>query len=642
MSKNQPFIALTPGEIVTAGGRRFRIRQRMSVDSVLAEDIETTSLQQLRIDQLSPGTPSTQLAQHRALETYTPEEWAEAKRRLAIIKPLIDSNSPNRKLAESIADNSNVHVATIYRWIKNFRESGHLSSLLPGKRGRNMGHTALDALQEKLIGEAIESTYLQKQRFSAKDVVDEVERLCRLGGVPQPHANTVRRRLKSLPDAMVLRRRGHRDKARNLYDPIISAFPGADFPLAVVQIDHGEADVIVVDEIHRQPLQRPWITLAIDVFSRMVVGCYISMERPNAAAAGLCLSMGMLPKADFLARIGVPGQWPVWGRPRIVHADNAKEFRGQMLAKACEAYNIDLQMRPVKRPHYGGHIERLMRTHAVEFKKLPGATFSNPKEREGYDSDRTSALTLKEFETHVFDFIVNIYHQRKHSDLQMPPVKKWEQGILGNSMAPGTGLPPVPADPQKLKIDFLPFVTRTVQPYGLLIDDIFYYHEVLNRWINAMDPEHPNKKRQFIVKRDPRDISQVMFFDPELNQYFPIPYRDTSHPPVSLWEFRNVRSQLRKDGDAMVDEQTIFDAIERNRARVQDAVAKTKKARREQQRIQTATELAKRRQENADKAASDDSNSPSTASIQPKSQSLDTDDADIFSQPIRPFDDLET
>jgi putative transposase len=32
-----------------------------------------------------------------------------------------------------------------------------------------------------------------------------------------------------------------------------------------VQIDHTLVDVIVVDKLTREPIQRPWLTLAIDV-----------------------------------------------------------------------------------------------------------------------------------------------------------------------------------------------------------------------------------------------------------------------------------------------------------------------------------------------------------------------------------------
>ncbi|WP_281241897.1 hypothetical protein [Celeribacter baekdonensis] len=36
-------------------------------------------------------------------------------------------------------------------------------------------------------------------------------------------------------------------------------------PLEVVQIDHTLADIILVDQVERKPLARPWVTLAIDV-----------------------------------------------------------------------------------------------------------------------------------------------------------------------------------------------------------------------------------------------------------------------------------------------------------------------------------------------------------------------------------------
>ncbi len=59
--------------------------------------------------------------------------------------------------------------------------------------------------------------------------------------------------------------------------------------------------------------------------------------------------------------------------------------------------------------------------------------------------------------------------------------------------------------------DFLPFFERTVQRSGISLDEMHYFADVLRRWINARDPEDPTRKRQFIVRRDPRDISVVYF-----------------------------------------------------------------------------------------------------------------------------------
>jgi len=45
-----------------------------------------------------------------------------------------------------------------------------------------------------------------------------------------------------------------------------------------------------VDEEHRLPIQRPWLTVVIDVYSRMVLGFAIYLEKPSAFTAGLACS----------------------------------------------------------------------------------------------------------------------------------------------------------------------------------------------------------------------------------------------------------------------------------------------------------------------------------------------------------------
>lgn len=225
-----------------------------------------------------------------------------------------------------------------------------------------------------------------------------------------------------------------------------------------------------------------------------------------------------------MARLGVMN---------TVHADNAKEFRGGMLRKACQEYGIDLQWRPVGRPHFGGHIERLLGTLNHEIHTLPGSTFSNPVVRGAYDSEQQAALTLSEFERWLAILVVEIYHQRLHSELGLTPLQKYEQGLFGADEHPGRGVPERLVDETPLRLNFLPYLERTVQSHGIMIDEIQYYDDVLKPWIHSLDPRDTTgkRKRKFIVRRDPRDISRIYFYDPELKQYFEIPYRHTVHPP---------------------------------------------------------------------------------------------------------------
>jgi putative transposase len=119
-----------------------------------------------------------------------------------------------------------------------------------------------------------------------------------------------------------------------------------------------------------------------------------------------------------------------------------------------------------------------------------------------------------------------------------------------------------------------------------VIDEIQYYDDVLKPWIHSLDRRETSGKRKqkFIVRRDPRDISRIYFYDPDLKQYFEIPYRNTAHPPMSVWELREVRRKLKEEGHKSVNEDLIFDAYNRLRALEAEAVRETKKARRAAQR----------------------------------------------------------
>ncbi len=608
----------------------------MSINSVLAVDIETNESRRLHVDEIGPAsvehTPEEARIdnKHRDLALYSDEEWAEAQRRFQAIKPLLENPIRTREDAERIAQRHGIHAATLYKWLKLYQEYGHVSALVAAKRGRKSGTKLLASPQEKVIESAIEDIFLSKQRHKAPDVIEEVHRRCRLAKIEAPHANTVRNRLAMLRPAETLRRRGFKEAARNKYAPILGQFPGADYPFSIVQVDHTEADIILVDETHRKPIGRPWLTLAIDVFSRMIAGIYITYEKPSATSVGMCLAQAICPKREYLAELDVSGEWSVWGVMSTIHTDNAKEFRGAVLDRACDEYSIDLQWRPVMLPHFGGHIERLMGTMANEIRKLPGTTFSNPSQRKGYNSEGHSALTIKEFERHIVEFIVNVYHQRVHSQIGMPPRRKWEIGVLGDGDVIGTGVMPIPEDPLRIRLDFMPYFERSVQQYGVQIDGITYYDKVLDPYISAPDPDNPKAKRSFLIRRDPRDISKVYFFDPTDSRYVPLPYRNIGHPVMSAWELREVQQKLKAQGMRHVDEHMIFEALDRMRVRVEEAKHKTKAARRQATRtpVVPPPKTPSISLPTQDQTLS--SGSPAAVSVED----------DPFAQPILPFDEI--
>ena len=171
-------------------------------------------------------------------------------------------------------------------------------------------------------------------------------------------------------------------------------------------------------------------------------------------------------------------------------------------------------------------------------------------------------MTLKSLEKWLAEYIINVYHKQIHSGINCTPEHKYEIGIFGDGKTSlGRGLPERIADEDKFKISLLPTIERTIQQSGIKIDSIQYYADALRRWIRAKDKD--KKARKFIFKRDLRDISTIWFYDPEIKEYYPIPFRNISYPPISVWDLRAIKKYLDDNNVTGYDEVTIFSAYEK-------------------------------------------------------------------------------
>jgi putative transposase len=215
-----------------------------------------------------------------------------------------------------------------------------------------------------------------------------------------------------------------------------------------------------------------------------------------------------------------------------------------------------------------------------------------------------------------------------HSELGVSPLKKLEQGVFGDGGQLPTGLRDIPQDETEIRLQLMPYELKTVQQYGIRWDYVNYYSDVLRPWINAKNPESDGRNGgKFIVRRDPRDISKVYFYDPELRQHFEIPYRNLSRPTMTLWEIKAARKRLVEQGVEDIDEDKIFRAHDELHEIAENAKRETKAARRRRQR-KVESKKAK-----TVRLGPDSSNSQSDDALG-QAESLDFDN-------IQPFDEIE-
>lgn len=578
-------VTIEVGAMVRRDKSIYRVLQILGFDTVIGVEVETGVAASLRVPELRAVEQEKVdgLYVNHDIATINSDDWAIAQKRFSAISPLIKETINPRCTVEERAKEVGVDTATLYRWLERYQNWNEILALVPRKRGWRSGASRLTIEAEKVIQDVIDEHYLKSQRPSIQSTIAEVAVRAKAQGVAPPSASAIRARIAKIPEKQLLRKRGFADQARNRYTPSVGKFPGADYPLAVVQMDHTPIDLIVVDDLHRKPIGRLWLTVAIDVHSRMIVGYYLALEEPSEISVGMCIAHSVLPKEDWLNIHHVEGEWPVWGFPRVIHSDNGPDFRAENVRRSCSNYNIENVFRPVKVPKYGGHIERLLGTFMRMLHELPGTTFSNTNDRDGYDSDKNATLTMGEFEKWLVRAILR-YHQSPHSAIYMSPARKWQLGFFGNrELDPLVSVPPRPDDALTVQLDFLPSFHRTVQTYGVQID-VFYYSEALRHWINTTDPE-TGFARKFVFRRDPRDISVIWFYDPLLKQYFRVPVANQAFPAATVWEFRAAKKKAVDEGRENVDEATISRLILENRELVNNASQMTKKARRDAQKI---------------------------------------------------------
>ncbi|MCR9171379.1 MAG: Mu transposase C-terminal domain-containing protein [bacterium] len=583
---------IVPGTICKRGGTKCTVQKIVDFKSVIILEHNSRELDLVKLDDLEFTEKSG--IDEKYIDSISDEDWKIANRRYSIIKPILDreinSNIEVNKtvLIRELCEEHEVAYTTIYRWLNQYNTTGLVSSLAPAKRSGGRGKSRLTQNVDQIIDETIENFYCVPQRPTKKETALEVIRRCKNAGIEPPHINTIYNRIKHLPKKLALTKRVGYLEVSQKVDATPGSYEEAQNPLDVIQIDHTVLDIIIVNEDNREPIGRPHITLAIDVYSRMVAGLYISFDSPGALGTGICLSNSILPKDQICSKYDLKTEWPIWGIMRNLHFDNAKEFKGTMIKRASEEYGFNINWRPKGKSRYGAHIERLLGTLSKRIHVLPGTTFSDVKYRANYNSEAKATMSLEEFEKWIHIQIVDVYHNQFHTGIGATPLQYYNEGIFGSDRKEGIGLPLMKLNPDKVRLDFLPHIERTIQRTGVVIDHVRYYSDIFRNYLfekawNENDRFVKNlRSKKFIFKRDPRDISKIYFFDEKEARYAEIPYADVRRPPMSIWEYR---ASLKKAKEyfphSQITEDIIFDAYNRLRDIEESSKDSKKKAKRQ-------------------------------------------------------------
>ncbi|MDN3219607.1 Mu transposase C-terminal domain-containing protein [Pseudomonas nunensis] len=487
------------------------------------------------------------------------EELKEARRRNDVIQKYLDKEITYKSALGLIPCSK----TTFYRLLHKYDEDAGSLALLQTKRGRKKGEYQLVEAVENIIVECIKSKLINRVAGPSA-VWKAVKDKCTESSLPIPSLGAVAKRVYSI-SPLELRKLQY--GAADAYDKL-GMKPGRlklSRPLQVTQIDHTRVDIILCDD-DRTPLGRPWLTVLIDVNTRVILSYYLSWHNPSSVSVAATIAFAVANKADYLSMIGCEGiNYPFSGKPEAINSDNAKEFKTLSMEKACDKNKIKLNWRPPGKKHYGGHIERLIGTLMGEVHFLPGTTFSNTKVRKGYDSEKKSCMTFLEF-SKWFATQVAIYHSTPHSAIKKTPGDAWfdyfgsyNPNILTNS------------EKAELTIDFLPQDRRTICTKGIRFKNNYYYCPDLT----------PHVGKDILIKYNPLSMKKIWA---RLNdEYINVPFSDLAQND-NLFEVARIGGlfQQEKSKARWVTEEGRIELRKTSEEIVLNAQAITRKERRQQ------------------------------------------------------------
>ena len=254
------------------------------------------------------------------------EVWDLAVWRAEVIDSLAQADVVGLGAVDSAASQLGVSRRRVYLLLARWRRGeGVVSEMIPGRSDGGRRGGRLPEAVEAVVREVLRREYLTRQKKTIAAVCRQITRACRAQGLQPPSRGAVERRIAKLDPVGAARRREGPDAARALQSAGGHP-PAVTKVLEQVQVDHTVVDLEVVDEQHRLPIGRPYVTAGIDVFSRCLVGLVVTLEAPAATSVGLCLAHMVTDKQAWLERLGVEVAWPMSGKPGELYLDNAAEL----------------------------------------------------------------------------------------------------------------------------------------------------------------------------------------------------------------------------------------------------------------------------------------------------------------------------
>lgn len=526
-----------------------------------------------------------------ALDDNDPRK-IEVLRRLAYIKKLLSKKRSGfsnkeiakiiREVASCINDSMPPSTRTLRRWKNDYVESGEdIRGLINSDKSKGNYNRKFSSDPEvnqeilRIINESIDEIYLTLQQNTIQAVLDLVEhRINKINEtrgesnkLPIPSYVAIYQIIVQLDEYEVDKARKGERYANEKHKTLNKA-PEPTRPLERVECDDTKTDLLVIDQETSLALGRPWLMILIDVFTRMILGYFLSFYPPSHVTVMMAMKHAIRPKNYVKEKYpDIVNSWDTYGVIEVLVVDNAKHWYGVGIEDACYQMGTDIQYAPVRIPWYKGAVERLLQTiHSGLIHKQPGTTFSNIFDKGDYDPEKHAVIWLDLLDEILHKWIIDIYSESIHSGIQAIPKSRWKNSIVKFPPA----LPPAFTD---LDIVLGKIAYRKISGTVIHFKNLEYSDSIL-----ASIKTNQKKDEVVKIKYDPTDLGMIYVYDAFWSRYVPVPAVDQEYAKgLTEWQHEVICKFIRRTNQARINRKALVEAKEYIRQKIAEAFGRKPK-----------------------------------------------------------------
>ncbi len=433
------------------------------------------------------------------LADYPEAARTQALAHFAQLRPHLEEGVPLTALARQF----DVPLRTLQYRLRTYRDHGLTGLCRPLRTGSAPRRTAPELV------ELVEGLALRNPPPSAASIHRQIRPIAAQHGWAMPSSRTVRDIVAQLdPGLRTLAHEGPK-AYQEAFDLLYRR--EASRANEMWQADHTPLDIWLLD-VNNKP-RRPWLTVILDDYSRVVAGYLLSFQAPSALQTALALRRAIWRKAD--------PHWHVCGIPDQFYTDHGSDFASQHMEQVSADIKMQLVFSWPGQPRGRGRIERFFNTVNQMFLEV------QPGYQPAGAPSVPPTLTLPEFEARWRTFLLDEYHQRVHSETGQAPHTRWTAGGW---------LPRLPESLEQLDLLLLTVAKpRRVQQDGIRFRGLRYLDLTLAGYVGE----------DVTIRYDPRDMAEIRVYYQEQFLCRAV-CQEIAGQTISLKEIIAARTQQRR------------------------------------------------------------------------------------------------